>query len=238
MLYYTANPRDGADAVSACQVCCCETVKMRPGETNLMTINYTQWSVPMGWLMAGTEYTMVHDTSACSTAAVDGFVAPTNTNYNVVSLANVASAVDLSVNATPAQAFTFELMPFSGPANGTVTFVGNIATYTPANSFNGYDNFWYKMTDPQGRTVIRSVTVAVGTVYGAPPRENSALLPFIDLTKIKVNENAHTISFPVHMPLSCQPCDAYRMTLKQPARDCDGNTFSHFKCFDFRCGGC
>lgn len=239
MLYYNANPRDGADAVSACQTCCCETVKMRPGETNLLTINYAQWSVPIGWLAQSLDYAIEVNSTACPTNAINGAVPPTNTLYIAVTPANTAVVVDLSPNALPVSLLhLYEIVPMSGPYNGTVDLVGTNVTYTPTNGFRGFDNFWYKMTDAEGRSRIYSVVIDVASALGAPPRAWIVTKPYIDLTKVKINEATHTVSFPIHMPLSCQACEVYRMTVKQPARDCDGNIFWHFKCLDFRCGGC
>lgn len=242
MLYFTANPRDGISGASGnmCNSCCCQNIGLRPGETNLMQINYAPWSVPIGWISPTLEYSIEVDTASCPTAAIDGFGPPSNTFYDFTTPVNTAlTPIDLTANASPAgNAFTYHLVPMTGPYNGVVVIVNGIATYTPHQAFVGFDHFWYEMRDAQGRSIRRSVVIKVGAAVGAAPREWTATMPVIDVSKIKTDMTGQMVSFPIFMPYTCQGCETYRLTIKQPATDCDRNIFHHFSCFDIRCKDC
>lgn len=244
MLYFTADARDGGQAGTACNTCCCENIFLKVGETNLITINYAPWSVPIGGLglVAGLEYEVDADFSACSTGSVAGFVPPSATFYNA------ETAVDTEVSGTIAptpttNTFTFRKVPLSGPENGSVTIDKNTGawTYTPNAAFVGWDAFWYEVTDAQGRTIVRSVAIKVGTTQaaaGAEPAEYKRTAPWIAHTSIDTNTMLHTVRFALHMAQTCQPCDTYKLSLRQKARDCNGNVFDHFMCFNISCKDC
>lgn len=245
MLYFDADPRDGAPAGGVCNACCCEPIFMRPGETNLITINYAPWSLPIGnpGIVKGTEYSVEMNCSACSSAAVDGFSVPSNTNYDLPVVADTPLAIDLSTNAAPAgNTFTYAVIPLQGPTHGTVDQTGSAGaptfTYTPNTGFTGYDYFSYKMTDAQGREVTRTVQLNVGMHLNAPNRQLMASLPFISPGAISVDRTMQTVRFPLYMPLSARDCEKYTLTIKQPAQDCECNTYNHFMCFDIRTGNC
>jgi hypothetical protein len=54
------------------------------------------------------------------------------------------------------------VVSFTQPANGTVTFSSNIATYTANDSFFGTDTFTYTISDGHGNSATANVTVTVG----------------------------------------------------------------------------
>jgi ELWxxDGT repeat protein/VCBS repeat-containing protein len=56
-----------------------------------------------------------------------------------------------------------------GSANGAVTLVANVVTYTPIPAFSGTDTFVYSIGDGRGGTALASVTVTVN-----PTASNSA----------------------------------------------------------------
>lgn len=243
MLYFTADPRDGISGASgaSCNSCCCQTINMRPGETNLMTINYAPWSVPLlGGISAGTEFDVQLDTSACATDSINGDNPPNNSFYNFTTTVNAAVSGDLNLDAQPAATtHTYRKVALSGPEQGDVSILANgTFTYTPRSDFVGWDTFWYQMTDQHGRTKVRSVVIKVGDATGAEPVTSKSDLPYINRAKIMVNKDQHTISFAMQMPYTCEPCHVYRMTIKQPAQDCNLNLFHHFSCFDIRCKDC
>jgi hypothetical protein len=47
------------------------------------------------------------------------------------------------------------------PANGTVTLVGGVVSFTPAANFNGTTTFTYTISDGNGGTATATVTVTV-----------------------------------------------------------------------------
>lgn len=251
MLNFTADARDGhASSVNACNTCCCEAVNMRRGETNLITINYAPWSLPIGWLVNSTfQYDVVHDESACATNEIDTFGPPVNTEYRYISVINAATNIDLTVNAGPAaNPRTYSIVPLSGPSNGRISNFDANGTliYTPNTGFNGYDYFTYEMCDRQGRCIRRNVQIAVlknvanlvDVTDGQPDIGRMSTEPYIYMDRVKTNQKMHTVQFPIYMPLTARDCEVWTMTVQQRATDCDKNVYTHEMCFDFRVGKC
>ena len=54
------------------------------------------------------------------------------------------------------------------PANGTVTLVGGVVTYTPDPDYFGTDTFTYTISDGNGGTDTATVTVNVANVNDDP----------------------------------------------------------------------
>ena len=218
---------------------------IRPGETNMVVLNYAPWSLPIAppGIVPTFEFSIAQDESSCPASAIDGFLPPTNTNYSLTTQVSTVLSIDLGASAAPAgNDFTYEILPFGGPLRGTLAQTGSPGDatfdYQPNGGVTGYDYFSYRMTDAQGRSVIRSVSISIGSHSEQPNRGRMSLLPFIDPAKVSVNQHDQTVSFPLTMPLSCRPCDEYRLTIRQPARDCDRNEYVHLSCFDIRCRDC
>jgi len=218
---------------------------MRPGETNKMVIDYAPWSFNFGYpgVVPGMDYAVEVDKSGCSTGAIGGFGAPSNTNYELLVVANAPTTVDLSPNAAPAgNTFSYSVVPLFGPNHGTVVQSGTAGsptfTYTPYGGFTGYDYFSYKMTDAQGRSVVRSVRLSVGVHTDTPDLARMATEPFIDPNSVSIDTAQQLVGFVVHMPVSADACTSYRLTIRQPARDCDRNVYNHFMCFDITAKDC
>lgn len=246
MLYFDIDARDGGPAGgAACNTCCCHPIMLRPGETNLVAINYAPWSLPIAppGIVTGTEIAVTIDNAACPNNEIEGFTYPSNTNYTLSTPVSTALEIDLSANAAPlGNEFTYALVSLQGPTNGSIAQTGTAAgptfTYTPNGGYTGYDYFTYEMTDGQGRTVVRTVEISVGQHFAKRDRARMATGPFVDMTKINVDRRMQIVKFPIYMPLSVRDCQTFRMTLKQPAKDCDQNTYHHFACFDIRSGDC
>lgn len=246
MYYFNADARDGgASNLSACNTCCCAPLYLHPGETGSVQINYAPWVLPIappGLIPGGTEYIVELNDAGCANNAVCGFLPPTNTNYELTVALNTPLTIDVSLNAAPVgNNFLYSLVPLTGPYKGSIAQPvagGAEFVYTPVNGFTGYDYFSYKMTDPQGREIVRSVRVSVGTHNQLPDIGRMSLVPYIDMSGAKVNQHMMTLTFPVTMPISCRPCEYYRLTIQQNARDCEGNTYKHQMCFDLSCKNC
>lgn len=242
MLYFSADPRDGGAHGSVCNTCCCEPVFLRPGETALMQINYAPWSLPIGYpgIVPGLELE-IEASNTCATGPINGFVPPTNVGIYPLTLLNAPVDFDALGGALPAaNTFTFAVFPFSGPTNGTVILLpdGHTFRYTPNNNFQGFDGFWLVTTDAQGRTVITPVVITVNVGIFPVPFRLTVTEPYIDRTKVRTDQRSQTISFPIFMPYTCRDCDTFRLTIRQPASDCDRNIYTHFMCFDIRCRDC
>ncbi len=87
------------------------------------------------------------------TASATVFVAVTPVNDAPVAVAGVATvnedeSVNINLVASDVDAgdvLTYEVV--SDPANGSVSVVGSVATYTPNPNYHGSDSFTFKATD-------------------------------------------------------------------------------------------
>lgn len=248
MLYVTIDSRDGGQSnAGACAKCCCEPVNMRPGETNLMTINYAPWSVPLGGrgIVGTPDIAVTRDATACSTGNIEGFGPPVVTIPNQVTAVGADVAIDIETMTEPSgNVFSYALVPGMGPSNGVVVLTppGSFA-YTPNAGFEGYDIFWVKVTDAQGRSIIRPVPVVVGD-----PVSKGILAPFgwkstdLVIDFVKIDSRLQELSFAIRLPPSndvatVEGCLHYRVTIAQPASDCD-RIFKHITCFDVYSARC
>lgn len=243
---------------NGCAVCCCAPIGLRPGEVSLITLNYAPWTIPImsgggPGLVPTPDFSVVEDAGTCSTSEIDGF-APPSVGGDVFNAAlalavNTPLELDLVSDVAPAgNTFIFELVPMSGPYHGTLSAVtpnGAAWMYTPNTGFQGYDQFWVKVTDAQGRVLIRPVNIKIGVPTEVQPfgwGPNAATGVQIDRTTAKVDQRQQTLSFAVMLPPSngCDTidgCKRYRVSVKAFARDCD-RQFSHISCFDVFCKKC
>ena len=240
MLYYVADPRDGgAPSTDPCNVCCCQRLSLSPGETNLVMINYLPWTGFIGGpgVVPGMKFDIEHNDSACVTGTINGFTDPSNTNYQLSTAMSTPLAIDLSVNeAPPGNTFNYRILTIYGPFHGTIVQVGIPGSpqflYTPNGGWTGYDYFAYEMTDAQGRNIIRTVKISVGSHFSQPNLGFMSSLPFINQQSGTVDQRQQLVRFSITMPVSVRKCESFRLTIRQPARDCDGNCFFHQMCFD------
>ncbi len=234
MLQFTADSRDGAPSA-----CCCKNISLLPGETNLVTINFAPWSVPIGspGIIPTFEFALEDISAGCPTNAIDGFAQPQNSNIALTTTVAGTLGLTLNAGATPVgNTFTTAIVPLTGPYNGTLTLTGpagsGLYDYVPNNGFIGYEYFTYSTTDAQGRKIFNEVLIAVGSPVEAPDRARTSAIPFIDMSKVVTDQRLQTVSFPLTMPSTVQACNTYKLSIKQPAQDCARNLFHNFMCFD------
>lgn len=244
MKFFTADPRDGSHG-GACDTCCCQPFSLRPGETDIMVINYAPWAVPIGngvALMPQLEFSYEYDASACSNAQIDGFVPPTHTSPTIATAINTAVNIDLTAGASPAgNTFTYRVHPNAGPQHGAITpydsnFTDQPFSYTPNANWQGDDIIWFDQKDAQGRIntfPVKADTGATGPVVAMPTNAVR-----IDMSQVVVNQRLFEASFPVSMPPGTPDCARQTMTVKATARDCDGRIFTHLSCYTITTGKC
>ena len=248
MKVFTVNPHDGTIGNVACGKCCCTTVVMRPDETDKFQINYAPWSYPIGGLglvQGGTVISITRDSDACPSGQIDGFGPPNFAIQTVVGTGQSGDAMQIDLNALGGiqpvgNTFTSEVLLLSGPKHGSITPRSNPThqyTYTPDSGFFGTDVAWFKVTDAQGRSVIRPAYFR--TLAGAPdaPRQDGALGLFVDRLKMRVDTAQHTLTFPIHLGPDAQRCDKFRLEVVQSARDCN-DLYTHYSCYDIVVGDC
>jgi len=71
-------------------------------------------------------------------------------------------AIGITLTATDIDSKTFTYSVIDPPQNGQVTIVGNIATYTPNNNFQGRDTFTYQANDGVDNSETAVVSLWVG----------------------------------------------------------------------------
>lgn len=237
MKNFTVDARDSYVGGSACPTCCCQPTSGRPNETNKWQINYAPWSLPIGGkgLAYGTDVA-IEIISTCPPSS-PGDPSPDNTNYFFSGL-NGPIVANVTTNEAPPGALTYSLVPLTGPRHGTLAQAGGIFTYTPQGGYLGYDSFYYKAVDISGRSVTRQVIIQV--LAPAQVAANPGFAPPVNIprNRILIDVIGHSISFPVEITPAARECDIYRITVRQPALDCDGNCFYHVSCYDLSISKC
>jgi hypothetical protein len=60
----------------------------------------------------------------------------------------------------------------------------------------------------------------------------------INIPRAKIMVRNPTIQFPLEVSPAAVTGDLYRLTMRTPAMDCDGNVFYHIWCTDINIGKC
>jgi hypothetical protein len=66
----------------------------------------------------------------------------------------------------------------SGPSHGTVGIIGDIATYTPAQDYNGVDSFTYRAYDGTAYSTPATVTITISAVNDLKPSYFAAAVSY------------------------------------------------------------
>ncbi len=112
-------------------------------------------------------YTISDGNGGTDTATVTLTVTPENDTPvavdDIQSLSEDAAAtvIDVLANDTDLDGDTLTVDSVTQPANGTVTLVGGVVSYTPDADFNGTDTFTYTISDGNGGTDTATVTLTV-----------------------------------------------------------------------------
>lgn len=244
MLYATVDPRMNTAASRGCGTCCCEPINMRPGEANLMTINYAPWSVPLmanggPGLVGVPEVSIVKNSEACSSSVIDTFGPPDVPNLDLLTPLN--TPVDVTFVPAPAgNTFVTEAMELFGPSHGQLSpqapAVNGGFIYTPMTGYQGWDSFFVQTTDAQGRKVVSFVNIKVGAPTGFNDDPAFSGLR-IQRSQAQMDANTQTVSFVMELSPDARECEFFTINIKQQARDCD-RLFTHLTCIEVRVGKC
>ncbi len=109
--------------------------------------------------------TAVNDNPTASNDAITVPKTPAPTVVNV--LANDSFAPDVGETLT--------VTAVTQPANGTVTLVAGVVSYTPNANYFGTDSFTYTVSDGNGGTATATVNVTVTAVNDNPTASNDSL---------------------------------------------------------------
>ena len=85
--------------------------------------------------------------------------APTTSNASASTAFNAAATIDLTTHISGQGVSGVNLA--AGPSHGTVSFNGEVATYLPANNYQGSDSFQYTASNGAGASNASTVTVTV-----------------------------------------------------------------------------
>jgi hypothetical protein len=239
MLAFTVDPRDGNKNLSGCSTCCCESASVRPGEINKWQIFYGPWSIPIGGrgLNVNTVFSVEKLPSSTPAGAPVVSFSGKETDFNTP----LDDTVATSVTDPDSDPLTFELLPLYGPNFGTIEFnADGTYVYTPNTGFTGYDSFYYQVTDGNSLPRVGEVSIAVSPASPASPLTPKTVgTPVVRVLRDALAViNGHSIQFPVEVSPAALPGDIYRMTVRQPARDCEGIEYWHVSCYDLVVGKC
>lgn len=237
MFKFIADYRDGYKSQNGCAACCCETIHMKPGEINMLSVQYGGWVIPLRGrgLSVNTWFEVV---KVNPDVATGGNNAPIVLPFLTTTAIDTAFTGDLAtVSSDPeADALTWSLVGLYSPGHGEVTIASNgDFTYTPHSGYEGVDRFYYEVSD--GFNKVRGVaTVLVGSVpvqLGNPPQ------PVMVMTQRKqINSEYFEMAVPIAVDPAAPVGDIYRINVRQEAYDCDGNPFYHISCYDVVIGKC
>ena len=95
--------------------------------------------------------------------------APVANNQNVTVQQNTARTIRLTASDSENDPLTYVIV--SQPAHGTLTGLGSLKTFAPANNYSGADSFTFKVNDGAADSTIATVNI---TIPSTPPPANTA----------------------------------------------------------------
>lgn len=95
---------------------------------------------------------------------------PVASTYSFTIDEDVTATVTLTISDADGDALTYSVV--GNPDNATISFTGNMVTYTPDNNFNGNSYFTYKANDGVADSNVATVTIHINPVNDAPRVNN------------------------------------------------------------------
>lgn len=225
---FIVDSRSGAGP-AGCNTCCCQKFSAAPGEVNKLTISYAPWSAPIGGhgLSSKTKF----EIGPCASCGDDE---PAVTPAAARTPAGEPLQFNLSANVTdPTPQTKYALLGLYGPEHGVaeVDASGQL-TYTPDSGYAGIDRFWWSADGKVAEFVV--------AIDGDSEIPFPAFTPPVSIPKNQVSVDArmHTLSFALAISPGAAIGDIYRISILQPALDCDCNKFEHLSCYDLVIGKC
>lgn len=241
MLNFTLDARDGAQKGSACGVCCCENAKASPGEVNKWSLDYANWSIPIGG-RGLTAQTQVRVEKTNSDSGALQFPNASILLGNTLSSDTLTMQLSDGINNPDNVALTYSVMDFYPPKHGKVEIdASGTATYTPYTHAPAYDRFFYEAKTADGITVVVEAIISISTASQTnPPASANMATPIVMINRgsIRVSTSLQTVEFPVQVSPQATLGDVYRITVRQQAIDCDKECFWHESCYDLMIERC
>lgn len=230
MLTFTVDARNGSFK-DACNACCCEHVDARPGEKNKVLVNYGPWAAPIGGHGLAPNPGIEIECLTCSSerppVVAAGFG---RTTTGVVYNGNLAPLYTGDEETT-----VFAVEPLYPPSHGDVVVnADGTFVYTPNTLFAGIDRFWWNVNGIVAEFVI-AVDISAQQQYPQPPFTAPVSVP---ASRIAYDNRLYYMSFVLAVSPGALTGEVYRLTIRQKALDCDGESYEHLSCYDIKIGKC
>jgi len=128
--------------------------------------------------------------SATSTAAVVDTTPPVANDDSATTVEDTPVTVDVLANDSDTCSTDLTIVAVSAPVNGTATIADNAVLYTPAENYNGVDEFTYTIEDCSGNSATATVTITINPVTNAPPQAEDQFLTTCDNTPLPITLSA------------------------------------------------
>jgi hypothetical protein len=235
MLQYVV---DSAQAMSGCEVCCCESWALKPGVVEKVSGIYAPWSVPIGYLHCEPQFAL--EAKETCIIPVAGNLPPQvlgRIAYDVVPQGgHIDGDLRTAVTDPEGVALIFKTLPLYGPKQGKLVLdPTGVFDYDTISPYTGPDNFFLSASDGVNAPVIFEVLIGIGI-----PSSNVVATPSvgIDMNGVRVNAHHHLISFPVKTSPAAKLCEVWRLTVLQGALDCECQCYARSDCFDIKIAKC
>ena len=133
------------------------TVTPYPGNTVANLVGTFVFNVPEGKIFDLSGNPLGTLSATLIVVAVNN--APEAEDQAVTTSENTPVAITLVATDVDGDTLTYAIV--TEPAHGTVSLVGNVATYTPSLNYNGSDSFTFKVNDGSADSNVATVTILV-----------------------------------------------------------------------------
>jgi len=116
-----------------------------------------------------------------------------NNDYVSVNEDSIDDQLDVLLNDFDIDEDDLEIIGFTVPSHGNVTFTSDYLFYTPDQNYNGFDDFNYTITDNNGETDTANVNITV-TPVNDPPYTPSDPVPNNGQPDVDINADLSWIS--------------------------------------------
>jgi Bacterial Ig domain len=232
MLQVVIDDTRGADG---CYTCCCDTVALKPGETQPLHLKYAPWAAPIGQLHC--EPLIEIELKETCPTGVGGDLAPqlvAKPCYNTGTNVHLDGNLRTVVSDPEGKDVKFRVMPLYGARHGKLLLHPSGAfSYDPSFNFQGTERFYVQASDQINAPLVFEVMIAVGIDSGTV-----VATPDFYVGQPVVNQPYYTVVIPLIATPSAKQCQVYRLNIRQGALDCECNCYWQVHCVDVRINKC
>jgi hypothetical protein len=223
-------------SASGCVQCCCESVSLKPGEIQPLYLNYAGWAAPIaGKGLHCAPQVEIELKNTCP-PPMGGNLPPVKSGEAMFSCAvNGRLYADLRVLVKDPEgvALAFNVLPLYTPQHGKLILnTDGRIDYTPFRGYQGYDRFFYSASDGVN-SIVSEVLIGVGV---QPTLAD--LTPALSVGSAVVNHVYYTVVLPLIASPAAQPCQIFRLNIRQGALSCDCIAYYRVDCCDVHIATC